>query len=343
MKIRKTTALLMVFSMLLLLVACGGGSGTKTDDAVSDGDTPLTKIIFSLDWTQNTNHTGLYVAKAKGYFTESGLDVEIAYLGETYTQFVASGHAQFGMEAQDTLADAFAADEPLGITAVAAVLQHNTSGIISRKGDGIVSPKGLSGKRYSTWNYATEQAILKYLVEQDGGNWDEVQLIPNDITDEPGALEANQTDAIWIYYGWSGVNAQLQGFDFDYFYLKDLDPTFDYYTPVIIGNNAFMEENPEITKAFLSAVKKGYEFAAENPEEAAQILIDSDDTGTLADQAELVKQSQAYLSKEYIADADSWGKIDGARWDAFYKWLNDNGVVEKELPAGTGYTNEYLG
>ena len=45
---------------------------------------------------------------------------------------------------------------------------------------------------------------------------------------------------------------------------------------------------------------------------------------------------------EYIADADSWGVIDGKRWDNFYKWLSDEGLVEKEIPVGTGFTNDYL-
>lgn len=333
---KKLLAILLVLSLVFLGAACAGKTAPETADA------PV-KLTFALDWTQNTNHTGLYVAKDKGYFADAGLDVEIVYIdGDSSAQLVASGRAQFGIEFQDTLAAAFTADPPLGITAVAAVLQHNTSGIISRKGDGIDSPKGLSGKRYSTWDSPIELAMLESLVEKDGGEWDEVELLPNNITDESGALSSNQTDAIWIFYGWSGINAELQGFAADYFYLKDLDPTFDYYTPVIIGNNNFMQENPDVTRAFLSAVKKGYEFAVENPDQAAEILIASDETCALAGESELVKESQKWISKEYISDAESWGVIDPARWDAFYNWLNENKLLEKELPAGTGFTNDYL-
>ena len=110
---------------------------------------------------------------------------------------------------------------------------------------------------------------------------------------------------------------------------------------MIIGNDDFMAANPEVTRAFMGAVRKGYEYAAANPAESAQILIDSDVDGVLADAQELVKQSQEYLSKEYIADAPYWGYIDPARWDAFYAWLYNNGLSE-EIPAGTGFTNDYL-
>ena len=90
------------------------------------------KITFCLDWTPNTNHTGLYVALAKGYYEDAGLDVEIVQPPENGAALMcAAGQAQVAIEAQDTMAASLALDEPLGITAVAAVIQHNTSGIIS--------------------------------------------------------------------------------------------------------------------------------------------------------------------------------------------------------------------
>ena len=110
----------------------------------------------------------------------------------------ASGQAQFAIEAQDTMAAAIDSDNPLGITAVAGLIQHNTSGIISRKGDGIDSPKGLEGKTYSTWESPIEQATLKTVMKDEGADFSKVKLIPNNITDEPAALKAKQTDAIVI-------------------------------------------------------------------------------------------------------------------------------------------------
>ena len=72
----------------------------------------------------------------------------------------------------------------LPITAVAAVLQHNTSGIISRKGEGMDHPAGMEGKKYATWDLPIEKATLKQVVEDDGGNFDNVELIPSTVTDE---------------------------------------------------------------------------------------------------------------------------------------------------------------
>lgn len=335
--LKKILAVFLCAGMLLSFASCADKSQGDANN------TDLEKITLCLDWTPNTNHTGIYVALAKGYFKEAGFDVTVVQPSEsTSAAMCAAGQAQFAVEAQDTLAAAFTTDEPLGVTAVAALLQHNTSGIISRKGEGMDRPKGLENHTYSTWDSPIELAMLKAVVEKDGGDFSKVKLIPNNITDEAGALKAHQTDAVWIYYGWSGIAAELSGLDFDYFSFIDIDPVFDYYTPILIGNNAYMEQNPDSTKALLAALKKGYEYAIANPEEAAKILVDGDTTGSLKDSLELVTASQKWISGQYKAEVEQWGYIDPARWDAFYQWLWDNQLIEKELPAGTGFTNEYL-
>ena len=254
------------------------------------------KITFCLDWTPNTNHTGLYVAQAKGYYEEAGLDVEIVQPPENGAALMcAAGQAQFAIEAQDTMAASLALDEPLGITAV---------------------------------------------VNGDGGDFSQVTLISTDITDEPAALAAKQTDAIWVFQGWGGINADVEGVDCDYFAFSDINPVFDYYTPVIIANNDYLAENPDQAKAFMEATAKGYEFAAENPDESAQILIDGDNTGSLKDAEDLVKKSQEFLSTKYIDDAESWGGIDADRWNAFYNWLYENQLCDKDR-TGVGFSNDY--
>ena len=224
------------------------------------------------------------------------------------------------------------------IEAVAALVQHNTSGIISLKGKGMDKPKGMEGKKYATWDLPIEKATLKQVIEADGGDFSKVELIPSTVTDEVSALQSGAVDAIWIFYGWAGVATEVAGLETDYFAFKDIDPVFDYYTPVIIGNSDWMKENPDTAKAFLSAMKKGYEFAVENPDEAADILLKN---APELDK-ELVKASQKYLSKEYKSDVDRWGYIDPSRWNAFYNWINDNSLFEVKVPENTGFSNEYL-
>ncbi len=302
----------------------------------------LTKITFCLDWTPNTNHTGVYAAQALGYYEEAGLDVEIVQPPENGAVLMcASGQAQFAVDAQDTMAGALDQDEPLGITAVAALIQHNTSGVLSRAGDGIDSPKGLEGKVYSTWELPVEMAMIEYVMQEDGGDFSKLELIPNDITDEPAALAAHQTDAVWVFYGWSGINAELEGVDCDYWSFSDISPELDYYTPVIVANNTFLEESPDVAKAFLAATEKGYQYAIGNPQEAADMLIEGDSTGSLTEAKDLVYKSQEWLSERYVDDAQAWGVFDEERWNSFYSWLAEHELTAHDL-TGTGFSNEYL-
>ena len=322
---RKVSKILILCLILILIVSCGKSKDNK-------------KIRIVLDWVPNTNHTGLYVAKDLGYFKEEGVDVEIVQPPEgSTTALIGAGGAEFGISFQDTLAKSFAKENPVPVTAVAAILQHNTSGIISLKEKGIDSPKKLEGKRYATWEDDIEQAILKKLVTDNGGDFSKVKLIPYTVTNVVTSLKTD-IDAVWVYYAWDGIATEKTGLKTNFLKLRDYGKELDYYSPVIIANNDFLKKNPEIAKKVLRAIKKGYEYAAKNPEESAKILVKNSPELDI----NLVTASQKWISKEYQADAKEWGIIDGNRWNGFYEWLYKNKAVKREIPKDFGYSNEYL-
>lgn len=338
---KKVIAILLTCALALGIAAGCGANKTDVKSEANAGEKAKnkTKISFVLDWTPNTNHTGLYVAKDKGYFSEAGLDVEIVQPPEDGAEMlVGSGKAQFGVSFQDSMLPTVAGDNKMPVKAVAALLQHNTSGIISLKGKGMDRPKGMEGKKYATWDLPIEKATLKQVVQDDGGDFSKVQLIPSTVTDEVSALQSNSVDAIWVFYGWAGIATKNAGLKTDYFAFKDINPVFDYYTPVVMGNTDWMDKNPDAAKAFLSALKKGYEFAIDKPGEAADILLKN---APELDK-KLVKASQEFMSKEYKADVAQWGYMDPKRWNAFYNWINEKNLFEAKIPENTGFTNEYL-
>jgi len=337
--IKKAFVTVIALSVCIAVAACSGKEGSTA----STGSADTQKITVCLDWTPNTNHTGMYVALAKGYYEETGLDVTIVQPPENgAVQACSAGQAQFAVDAQDTFAAALVSDTPMECTAVAAIIQHNTSGIISQKGQGMDSPRGLEGKTYLTWDSPIELAMMENVVTKDGGDWSKVELIPNTVTDEAQDIKVNPDHAIWIFAGWGKINADISGVDSDLFYFSDINPVFDYYTPVIVANNDFLKENPDAARAFLAATARGYKDAIDDPEGAARMLIEGDTTGSLEGSEELVTESQKWLADKYIDDAPQWGYIDPARWDAFYAWLFEENLIAKELPAGSGFTNDYL-
>ena len=296
------------------------------------------KIRIVLDWTPNTNHTGLFVAKDLGYFKDEGIDVEIVQPPEgSTTALIGAGGAEFGISFQDTLAKSFSSDAPVPVTAVAAIINHNTSGIISLKEKGINTPKKLEGKRYATWDDEIEKAILKKMVTDDNGNFNNVKMIPNTVTDVVTALRTN-IDAVWVYYAWDGVATKLAGLKTNFLKFVDYGPELDFYSPVIIANNDYLKKNPNEAKKVLKAIKKGYEYSIQNPEKAAKILVKNSPEIN----PKLALTSQKWLVSQYKGDSKNWGEIDKKRWDLFYSWLYKNKLIKKQIPSGFGFSNEYL-
>ena len=333
----RRTLLSMAGAGALALAACGGSQAS--DDEGAPTTDALTPVSFVLDYSPNVNHTGIYVAIAKGWFAEEGIELEIVPVPDDGSDaLIGSGGANMGVSYQDYIANSLASDNPMPYTAVAAIVQHNTSGIMSRAEDGITSAKGMEDHVYATWNMPIEQATIKQIVEADGGDYSKVQMVPYTVDDEVAGLRANMFDTVWVYEWWAVQNAKLQDYPVNYFSFADMDPVFDYYTPVIAANDDFAAQNPELVKGFLRAAKRGYEFAAQNPAEAADILCEA----VPELDPELIHTAQEFISPEYISDASAWGEIDPARWAAFYQWLNDEGLVENQLDVNAGYTLDYL-
>ena len=315
---------IVVVGLILLLSGCGRAAKPGI-------------VRFVLDWTPNTNHTGLYVAQEKGWFAEEGLVVEIHQPPEDgAVVLLASGGAEFAVDFQETLGPALAKPDPLPVAAVAAVINHNTSGILSLKETGVRSPKDLMGKRFATWSMELVDDIVRYVVEADGGVFEQVDMIPNWATDAISALQTD-IDAIWVYYAWDGIAAEVRGVQTDYLDFASLDPILDFYTPVILTNTDYAAANPEEVRKFMRALSRGYDYAADHPAEAASILLKH---APELDE-ELVRRSQEYLAARYRGDAPRWGEIDPARWDAFYGWMFERNLLEMDI-RGAGFTNAYL-
>ena len=334
----RTLPLMLALIVALALSACASTT-TSSGSAASDEGEALDPVTFVLDYTPNTNHTGIYVADSLGFYEEAGLEVSIVQPPEDGADaLVASGRAQFGMSYQDVMANYLGSDDPLPVTAIAAVIQHNTSGIISNEDAGITRAAEMSGHSYATWDQAVEQAIVRTVVEEDGGDFSTVELIPAGLSDEVSGLRANQFDSSWCYEAWALQNAHIQDVPVNYFSFRDVDERFDFYTPVIITNDALLAEDPDLVARFLAATQKGYEYASQNPDDAATILVDA----VPELDPDLVLQSQRYLADRYTDDAPYWGYIEPARWNAFYTWMNEEGLTSEPLPLDTAFTNEFL-
>jgi ABC-type nitrate/sulfonate/bicarbonate transport system substrate-binding protein len=318
--------------LLILLVGLTVISSCKKKEAAPQ---PLEKLSVTLDWTPNTNHTGLYVAKELGYFTAEGLDVDIQQPGQGVTdQIVATGKSQFGVSYQENVIRA--RSESIPLVSIGAIIQHNTSGFAALKSANINSPKDFEGKRYGSWDSPSEQAILKTIMSKNKADFAKVKIISG-VYDFFSTI-GKDADFEWIYYGWDGMEAKRRDIDISYIALKDLDPVFDYYTPVIISSEKLLAENPELATKFMTAVSKGYEYCIAHPKEAADILM-KHVPELNADQVSL---SMNYLAKEYQSDASQWGYQKAEVWQRFIDWMFKERLIPIAVDPATSFSNDYL-
>lgn len=328
----------LIAALTIAATIMSGCAAKKEEVKKEEANKPLEKTTVILDWTPNTNHTGLYVALEKGYYKAEGLDVQIIQPSEGSTAtLVASGKGDFGVSYQEDVTYALTGDESVPIKAIATIIQHNTSGFAAPKNKNIKTVKDFEGKTYGGWGSPSEEAVLKAVMEKNGANYSKLKNINMGNDDFFTAVQKN-IDFAWIFEGWTGIEAKTKGIDLDYIPVKDLDPALDYYTPILITSNSIIKDNPEKVKKFLRATEKGYEDAIKNPEETSKILLKyaPEINPTLA------LESQKYLAKQYVADAPKWGVMKAEVWNNYAKFLKDKGLIKKELKAEDAFTNEFL-
>lgn len=319
-------------SAVIITAAAMAMGMTMTADAEE-----LKKVTVILDYVPNTNHTGMYVALDKGYYEAEGLDVEIIEPtdGATAT-LIAQQKGTFGISYQEDVTIALTAEDPLPIKAVAALIQHNTSGFVSLADSGIESPADFEGKIYAGWGGPGESAVLEACMTQSGTDFSKLSMV---ISDGSGFEALGKScDIMWFYEGWDNIISEMNGVELNYMECRVLDERLDYYTPVVIASDAVLEEDPEMVSAFLRATELGYQDAIADSDAAAEILYKYAPDYDL----ELLKLSQAYLAEKYMEDTENWGEMKAEVWDNYSAFMQEYGVIEEVIPAAECYTNEFL-
>ncbi len=325
-----------VGKVILLVALAGMAIGCQAGQPPA-ATTPA-PVQVMLDWFPNTNHTGLYVALDKGWYADQGLAVEIIQPaeGSTLVQVVAAGQADFGISYQEEVSHARAEDIP--IVSIAAIIQHNTSGFASPMDRGIKGPKDFEGKRYGSWGSPIEAAVLDVLMSCDGGDVNEVEFVDIGWVDFFTVVQRD-VDFAWIFYAWTGMEAELRNMPLDVVMLSDwTDCVPDYYTPVVITSEQEISDKPDLVRRFMAATSRGYEFAIDNPAEAANILLKYAPESN----AELVQRSQEWLASRYQADAPRWGDQTLDTWQRYADWMADRDVLPRHIDGEEAFTNEFL-
>ncbi len=309
----------------------GATSFAKADKATS--------VNVMLDYTPNTNHLGIYVAQAMGFYKDANLTVAIQQPGDVQVeQIVATGKAQFGVSYEEQATYSRASNVP--IVSVAAIIQHNTSGFAAlHDKHPLKSPADLVGLKYGSFGSPIEKPMLDALTRCAGKSAETIQFIDIGFTEPLPLMDKDRIDFVWLFYGWDGIRAAQQGYKLDFLMLKDYTNCVpDYYTPLLITNEDMIKNQPDVVRAFVQATARGYAYAIQHPDEAADMLLkaapDLD--------PKLVKESAVWLAPQFQAEAPRWGEQRAEIWQGFSEFMVKNGALKTNIDAQAAFTNEFL-
>lgn len=304
---------------LLIFSGC-----TKSNNNVQE-------ITLALDYTPNTNHTGIYVAQKLKYYQNQGLKVKVIQTnGTSAEQLVNSKKADFGISYEENILQAN--NDNMKLKAIYAIQAHNTSGFISNKNKNIKQPKDFNNKTYCGWGSNVETSLVKTLNKNDGGNPNTIKFL----TTDSNFFTANkQCDFFWVYNGWDVVNADIKQKEYNYFNITDYG--IDWYTPVIITNEDNIKNNKKTINKFIKATKKGYQYAIDNPQKSSQILLEQNPELD----KDLIQKSQEKLSTYYKGEKEL-GEFDSTIYEKFGQFLKDNKIIDTNLNIKETYTNEFI-
>ncbi len=334
----KLILFLSLAAITIFTLITGCGKAGQQDSVTEPVKSETQKITIVLDWVPNTNHTGIYVARDRGYYSEAGLEAEIVQPTEGGSaDLIAAGKGEFGISYQEQVTYARTASPSLPVVAIAAILPHNTSGFASMKEKNIVSPKDFENKTYGGWGSPVEDAMLRELMEKYNADFSKLSIVNIGASDFITSVQRD-VDFSWIYYGWDGIASEVKNFEINFMLLQDFDERLDFYTPTIIISEETLAAKKELVKKFLDATRKGYIYAIENPDESAEILLKN---APELDR-EIVLRSQQYLSSKYMPENRKWGYMEEKIWKNFSEWMFENELITQKLDYKNAYTNEFL-
>ncbi len=322
------------FVSTLCLVALFATMTIGCAQAPTEGE--LDPAVLSLDFVPNTNHTGFYVALEKGWYAEEGIDLEIQIPSDPSAALkqVAAGNTEFGVSFQEELTIARSTGIP--VVSIAAIIQHNTSAFAALASSGIRTAADFEGKTYASYALPIEEPILRGLMACEGADASTVDFVDVGFDAFP-ALREGRVDLAWIFVAWDGVQAELQGVELSTVPLYG-DCIPDYYTPVIIAGEETLSDRGDLVRRFLTATKRGYEYAIEHPQESAEVFLKHSPESD----PDLIMASQEWLSPKYQDDAPTWGVQRAETWTVFADWMYENGLLAEPVDAEQAFSNEFL-
>jgi|Deesub1362B_J571_1020462.scaffolds.fasta_scaffold06905_1 putative hydroxymethylpyrimidine transport system substrate-binding protein len=306
----KGTVLLGVLGILLL------GGGIPQAGA-------LDRIQCMLDWFPNPDHVPLYVAQQKGFFKESGLDVDLIVPADPNDplKLVAARKVQFAINYQPSVIMARA--QGLPVVSIGALVQHPLSTILFLKESGFRSPSDLKGKRIGYSVAPLYEVLFEAVAEQAGLKRSDYTLFRVGFNLVPPLLSGQVDAVIGAFRNYEAIQIELEGKAVGLFPLEE-NGVPDFYELVLITHPQEIKSFPRRVQAFYRAVAQAIDFTLKNPEEAFESF--------LAVHPDLKDELNRRAFRATLPFFRGSPHQDPSRWERLQAFMLERGLIKKKIP-----------
>ena len=300
---------------------------------VAAGAQAAEKITLQLKWLPQAQFAGYYVAAAKGYYKDAGLDVTIKPGGPDISpvQVIAGKTADVVV---NWMPDALAAREA-GVPLVNIAQVFDKSGLMltCKKSSGVATPQDLKGKTLGVWFGGNEYPFLNWMNKLGYKPDTDIKVLKQGFNVDP--LLQNQAACIstMIYNEyWQIVDAGVKETDLTTFFYEEQGVASLEDGLYVLDSN--LKDKAFVAKMakFLKASFKGWNEAVKNPEEAAKIVVAADTSGS-ADLAVQKRQMENVAKLITSANTPKMGYLDPAAYKRTISVLLSGGsspVIKKD-------------
>lgn len=279
------------------------------------------KVTVLLDWFINPDHAPLLVAKQIGAFEKRGLDIEIVQPSDPSMppRLLGAGQGDIAISYQPQLY--MLAEEELPVTRVATLVDSPLNVLAAIEGKGIETIADLKGKKIGYSVSGVEEATLAAMLQSGGLSLDDVEMV-NVNFQLVASLLADRVDAvIGGYRNFEATEIRQQGYEPKMFLIEEHGvPMYDEL--IVLARKG--EENSEMVKSFVAALKEGTAYLLEHPDETwEQFRVDYPDLDN-----ELNKVAWEDTLPMFATDP---GKLDTDRYQAYGDFLKEHDLISPDV------------
>ena len=324
---------ILLIGQILVLTAC---AVSPASPQATKGSQSLTKIRLPTGYIPSVQYAPFYVAIAKGFYKDEGLEIELDYSPETDgVALVGANELQFAVVSGEQVPLARA--QGLPVVYVLAWWQDYPVAVLAMQDQGIRTPADLAGKKIGLPGlYGASYVGLRALLSAAGLKEDDVTLDSIGYN-QVEALVAGREDAVVVYSNNEPIQMKHKGYDVDVIHVKDY---VQLASNGLITNETTIAENPDLVRRMTKATQRGIAYTLANPDEAFAICAQFVEGLMQSDQ---VVQREIFDTSLEFWKTDQLGFSDPVAWENMQEVLLDMGMLTTPLDLSQTYTNDFAG